>query len=79
MEAFEQSGLPMPLLLMVLSFSSIGSGVSALIVEVEVDRLPRLFFKGPRWVSLNSSHASASITSLRKVVAHSSSSSKTSR
>ena len=48
----------MPLLLVVLSLSSIGSGASALIVEVEVDRLPRLFFKGPRWVSLNSVHDS---------------------
>lgn len=44
----------MPLLLVVLDFSSIESGASALSVEVEVDRLPRLFFRGPRWVSLNS-------------------------
>ena len=35
-------------------FSSTGSGVSALIVDVEVDRPAREFFKGPRWVSLNS-------------------------
>lgn len=48
----------MPLLLVVLvvvvSFSSIGSGVSALMVDVDVDRPPREFFRGPRWVSLNS-------------------------
>lgn len=44
----------MPLLLVILSFSSVGSGVSFLIVEVDVDRLPRGFFKGPKWVSLNS-------------------------
>ena len=31
-----------------------GSTESALIVEVEVDRPPREFFSGPRWVSLNS-------------------------
>ena len=46
--------LPISLLLLVLSFSSMGSTESALIVEVEVDRPPREFFKGPRWVSLNS-------------------------
>ena len=40
------------------SFSMIGSGVSGLIVEVDVDR-PRGFFKGPRWVSLNSTGKSA--------------------
>ena len=44
----------MPLLLVVLSFSSIGSGISALMVDVEVDRPPREFFRGPKWVSLNS-------------------------
>lgn len=44
---------PMPLLLVILSFSSIGSGASALIVDVDVVR-PRGFLIGPRWVSLNS-------------------------
>ena len=48
----------MPLLLVVLlvllDFSSIGSDTSAFMVDVEVDRPPREFFKGPRWVSLNS-------------------------
>lgn len=43
------------LLAMVLSLSSTnGSGLSALIVEVDVERPPREFFKGPKWVSLNS-------------------------
>ena len=37
-----------------LSLSSAGSTESAFIVEVEVDRPPREFFRGPRWVSLNS-------------------------
>ena len=46
--------LPISLLLVVLSLSSTGSTESALIVEVEVDRPPREFFRGPRWVSLNS-------------------------
>lgn len=45
----------MPLLLLIPSFSSIGCGSSALIVEVDVDR-PRGFFNGPRWVSLNSTY-----------------------
>ena len=40
------------------SFSMIGSGVSGLIVEVDVDR-PRGFLRGPRWVSLNSTGKSA--------------------
>ena len=47
----------MPLLLVlvvVLSLSSIGSGVSALMVDVEVDLPPREFLRGPKWVSLNS-------------------------
>lgn len=44
----------MPLLLGILSLSSAVSGVSFLIVEVDVDRPPRGFFKGPKWVSLNS-------------------------
>lgn len=47
----------MPLLLVlvvVVSFSSMGSGVSALMVDVEVDLPPREFLRGPRWVSLNS-------------------------
>lgn len=49
--------IPMPLLLLLLAietFSSISSGVSGLIVEVEVERLLSGFFTGPRWVSLNS-------------------------
>lgn len=46
--------IPMPLLLVILSLSSVVSGVSFLIVDVDVDRLPRGFFKGPKWVSLNS-------------------------
>ncbi len=47
--------LALVLLLVAVSFSSIESGVSALIVEVEVDRPPpRGFFRGPKWVSLNS-------------------------
>lgn len=50
--------MPLVLLLFMLplfipSFSSIGCGSSALIVDVDVDR-PRGFFNGPRWVSLNS-------------------------
>lgn len=47
----------MPLLLVIMSFSPIGSAGSVgsgLIVEVEVDRPPRGFLRGPRWVSLNS-------------------------
>lgn len=44
----------MPLLLVVLSFSSMGSGASVLIVEVEVARPPSEFLRGPKWVSLNS-------------------------
>ena len=40
--------------MVVFNFSSTGSIESALIVEVEVDRPPREFFRGPRWVSLNS-------------------------
>ena len=47
----------MPLLLVlvvVVSFSSIGSGVSGLMVDVEVDLPPKEFLRGPRWVSLNS-------------------------
>ena len=46
--------LPISLLLVVLSLSSTGSTESAFIVEVEVDRPPREFLRGPRWVSLNS-------------------------
>lgn len=46
--------IPMSLLLLILSLSSVGSGVSFLIVEVDVVLLPRGFFKGPKWVSLNS-------------------------
>lgn len=46
--------IPMPLLFVVLNFSSIGSGVSGLIVEVDVDRPLSEFFRGPKWVSLNS-------------------------
>ena len=43
------------LLAIVLSLSStIGSGFSALIVEVDVERPPKEFFKGPKLVSLNS-------------------------
>jgi len=45
---------PMPLLLLVLIFSSATSGVPGFIVEVDVDRLPSEFFSGPKWVSLNS-------------------------
>jgi hypothetical protein len=45
----------MSLLLAMEAFSSNESGgVSALMVEVDVERLPSEFFKGPRWVSLNS-------------------------
>lgn len=44
----------MSLLLVILGLSSVGSGVSFLIVEVDVDRLPRGFLRGPKWVSLNS-------------------------
>lgn len=50
----QPKSIPMPLLLAIDAFSSINSGVSDLIVEVEVDRLPSGFFTGPRWVSLNS-------------------------
>ena len=46
-------GVPISLLVLMLDFSSTGSGVSALMVEVDVVRL-RGFFKGPKWVSLNS-------------------------
>lgn len=47
--------LPMSLLLANEAFSSRDSaGTSALMVDVDVDRLPSEFFKGPRWVSLNS-------------------------
>lgn len=53
--------LPMLLWVGILSFSSTGSGVSFLIVEVDVDRLPRGFFKGPKWVSLNSVHGQRSV------------------
>lgn len=53
-EGMENVNPLISLLLLVLSFWSIGSTESALIVEVEVDRPPREFFKGPRWVSLNS-------------------------
>ena len=31
-----------------------GSGASALIVDVDVERLPKELRRGPRWVSLNS-------------------------
>lgn len=40
--------------LVTLIFSSTGSGISALRVDCEVERLPRGFFSGPKWVSLNS-------------------------
>lgn len=47
--------VPMSLLLAIEDFSSIDSaGISALMVDVDVERLPREFFKGPRCVSLNS-------------------------
>lgn len=58
--SLDRGSIPMPLLLLlfmfalfILTFSSIGCGSSALIVDVEVER-PRGFFNGPRWVSLNS-------------------------
>lgn len=60
----------MPLLVGILSLSSTGSGVSFLIVEVDVDRLPRGFFKGPKWVSLNSMEWSTSNVRLRVDIAN---------
>lgn len=47
--------IPIPLLLILL-VSSIGAGVSDLIVEVEVER-PKEFFRGARCVSLSSVQA----------------------
>ena len=46
--------LQMSLLVAGLSFSSVDSGLSGVIVEVEVERPPIVFFFGPKWVSLNS-------------------------
>ncbi len=73
--------MPLLLLLFMLplfipSFSSIGCGSSALIVEVDVDR-PRGFFNGPRWVSLNSTYRSVESVQIEYQVAYSSLDSKT--
>lgn len=47
--------VPISLLLAIEAFSSIESaGGSGLMVDVDVERLLREFFRGPRWVSLNS-------------------------
>ena len=59
--------LPMPFVLgtllvvdeLPLSFSSMSSGASPFTVEVEVERLPSEFLRGPKWVSLNSISLSA--------------------
>ena len=49
----------MSLVLAIEAFSSIVSaGASALMVEVDVERPLSVFFKGPRWVSLNSARGS---------------------
>lgn len=40
-------------LVLVPSFSSVGSGLSEVTVDVDVDRLPKEFLRGPKWVSLN--------------------------
>lgn len=52
-----QRAVPMSLLVLLIegaTLSSIGSCLSGVMVEVEVERPPSEFFRGPRWVSLNS-------------------------
>lgn len=46
--------MPLLLPLVVVIFSSMGSDVSGLIVDCDVERLLSGFFSGPKWVSLNS-------------------------
>ena len=60
--------MPFALLLLTvaLDLSSEGSCPSPLIVEVDVERLPRELFRGPRWVSLNSDNGSVIQLSLNK-------------
>lgn len=53
----------MSLLTVAPDFSSTNSGGSALIVEVDVDLLPIGFFRGPKWVSLNSDRISDGLCS----------------
>ena len=50
--------MPLLLVLLMLIFSSIGSGTSGLMVDWEVDREPKGFLRGPKWVSLNSARVS---------------------
>lgn len=47
-EISKVSPIPLLLPLFMLIFSSIGSGVSGLIVGCDVERPPRGFFNGPR-------------------------------